>query len=222
MTGLALRRSLSHLGWVSLLIVTRASDIVAQVELTIEGGVHAARLDRPERALEQPARGMSLQGAPGEATTLGLRFSGPLHGRWYLDGGLAWSRNRSAQGTVGPAAPDFETHTLFTSATLQARLTAPEARLGLRAGAGPALILHRGSGTSLLARQADLGALLTAGGSFSIDGRLALRLDAQEYLFSSRFADAYTPALLGAPTQPAGSRFRHEFVLLAGLSWGAH
>src|SRR4051812_29875459 len=222
MISLPSRCPISFLGWVLLTTAVGAPDCVAQVEVTIEGGVHAARLDRPERALEEPARGVSLQGAAGEATTFGLRLNGPIHGRLYLDGGVAWSRNTSAQGTVGPGMPKFETHAVFTSVTVQARLTAPDARLDLRAGAGPALILHGGTGASLLARQADLGALLATGTGFSLDGRLALRLDAQEYLFSSRFADAYTPWWIGAPTQPAGARFRHEFALLVGVSWRTH
>jgi hypothetical protein len=222
MISLPRPQPMSLLGYVVLITAVVAPDCVAQVEVTIEGGVHAARLDRPERALEEPARGVSLQGAAGEATTFGLRLNGPIRGRLYLDGGVAWSRNTSAQGSVGPGMPRFEIHTVFTSATVQARLTAPDARLDLRAGAGPALILHGGTGASLLARQADLGALLAIGTGFSLDGRLGLRVDAHEYLFSSQFTDAYTPAWIGAPTQPAGARFRHEFALLVGISWRTH
>lgn len=189
------------------------------VEITVLGGVHAARLDRPERVLEQPARDVSLQSAPGEATALGLRVTSPLSGRWLWDAGLVWSRNRSARGTVGRAAPAFETHTLFTSATVRGRLTSPAARVGVTAGAGPALVLHQGSGTSLLARQADLGAVLSLAATLSFDGRLGLRLDAQQYLFSSTFRDSYAPPFTGALVQAAGPQFRHEFVLLAGLTW---
>jgi hypothetical protein len=222
MTSTTLVRSASLLSQVLLIWLSSASHLAAQVEVTIHGGVHAARLDRPERALEQPAKGISLQNGPGEATTLGLRLGVPLRGRLYLDGGIAWSRNASAQGSVGPGAPDFQTHTIFTSATVQARLTAPESRLDLRLGAGPAVILHQGTGTSLLTRQSDLGGLLSAAAAFSLDGRLGFHLEAQEYLFSSRFAQGYTPPLIGAPSQPAGERFRHELVLLAGLSWRLH
>jgi hypothetical protein len=136
-----------------------------------------------------------------------------------MDAGLAWSTNRSWRGSIGPRRPDFETHTLFTSATLQARLTSPDSRWGLTAGAGPALIYHGGSGSSLLTRQTDLGAVLTVSGSRSLDGRFSFRLDAQQYLFSSCFADAYTGPFIGSPIQPAGSHFRSEFVLLAGFAW---
>jgi hypothetical protein len=191
----------------------------AQLEITAHGGVDAARLDRPERALVQPARGISLQSAPGEARALGLRASGVVAPRWRWDGGMVWSRNRSALGTVGPKAPDFETHTLFLSASMQALLLPSEARVGLRAGAGPALIVHQGSGSSLLTRQTDLGAMLSLSSQYSLDGRLAIRLDAQQYLFSSSFREPYAGQWLGAPVQPAGSRFRHELVVLAGLSW---
>lgn len=214
-----LSRGTGLLGAVLVMLVTGLSDAHAQLEITAHGGLDAARLNRPERALEQPERGISLQSAPGEATALGLRISGPVAPHWGWDAGLVWSRNRNALGTVGPAAPDFEAHTIFASGTAQALLTRPEARLGLRAGAGPALVFHQGSGSSLLTRQTDLGGMLTLSAQYSLDGRLALRVDAQEYLFSSSFREPYAGQFVGAPIQAAGSQFRHEFVLLAGLSW---
>jgi hypothetical protein len=81
------------------------------------------------------------------------------------------------------------------------------------------LILHRGSGESLLDRQTDVGGMVTLSGQYSLDGRLALRLDAQEYLFNSSFREPYAGQFVGDPVQPAGSQFRHEFVILAGVSW---
>jgi hypothetical protein len=189
------------------------------VELTAYGGVHSSRLNRPERSLDQPARGISLESAPGEAMALGFRVSAPLSGAWRWDVGLVWSRNRSAVGGFGfsRVAPDFETNTVFTSAMVRARLT-PASRFALSAGAGPALVLHEGSGTSLLSRQADPGAVFSLAGTMSLDGRMGIRIDAQEYLFSSTFRDSYAASPTGG-TQPAGPQFRHEFVILAGLSW---
>jgi hypothetical protein len=212
------RRSLP--AWYALALAAAPGVLQAQgVELTIHGGFHAVGLDRPERALEQPGRDVSIQSAPGEATALGLRLSTPLSGRWLWDAGLVWSRNRSVLGAVGRTAPAFETHTMFTSTTVRARLTPALGRFGLSVGAGPALVLHQGSGSSLLARQADLGAVLSVAGTMNLDGRLGIRLDAQEYLFSSTFGDSYAPPFTGALVQAAGPQFRHEFVLLAGLSW---
>jgi hypothetical protein len=204
---------------VAVLALAAPSPARAQLELTAHGGIDAARLERPERVIEQPARTISLQSAPGEATALGLRLSAPFARRWGWDAGLVWSRNRSFQGSTSLPPPEFETNNLFISGTIEARLTAPEARLGLRVGAGPAVVVHQGSGTSLLTRQADLGAMLTTSAQYSIDGRLGLRADVQQYLFSSSFREPYAGQFAGAPMQPAGSQFRHEFVFLAGLTW---
>lgn len=205
-----------------LLIAISAIPTVAQVTVSLQTGVHAARLDRPERMLLQPARDIAIEGARGEARTFGLRVSAPMSGRWSLDGGLAWSSNKSWQGGFGSVRPKFETQTIISSVAARARLTPAGARWGLTAGAGPAVIFHSGSGTSLLGRNTDVGALLTAGGSVRVHPHLALTLDAQEYLFSSRFSSTYTPMNLADAIQPAGSRFRKEFALLVGVAWRAH
>lgn len=189
----------------------------AQVSIALQGGVHAARLDRPERVLFDPAGSIAIEGAKGEARMLGLRLGTWFSDRWGLDGGVAWSSNRSWQGSTTLPPQPFRTQTFFTSATLRARLTSPGSRWGLVAGAGPALIFHGGSGTSLLARSTDLGGLLSLGGSVRVGSRLALTLDVQEYLFGSRFVASQSPQFGSA--RSAGSEFRHEFALLAGVAW---
>ena len=193
----------------------------AQVVISVHGGVHAARLDRPERAVLVPGAGIALHGAKGEATTFGIRVGGWLSDRWGIDGGLALSTNHSWNGGApfGLMVEEFETRTLFSSATVRARLTTPQSRLGLSIGAGPALIFHGGSGTSLLTRNADIGGLVDLAGSLRLSSRLALTLNVQQYLFGSNFAEPYAGQFLGDPVQPAGSQFRHEFVLLTGIAW---
>lgn len=215
------RPSLPGLASFLILLGTQPLSAAAQVAFTIQGGVHAARLDRPERAVVQPTEGIFLQGAKGEATTFGLRVGGWLSNRWGIDGGLALSRNRSWNGgsPIGIAPEGFETQTVFSSATLRARITPPDSRLGLVVGAGPALIFHRGDGASLLTRNTDIGGLVDLGASVGLTARLAFTLSAQQYLFSSRFAEPYAGQFLGDPIRPAGSQFRHEFVFLAGLAW---
>lgn len=212
-----------HLAPTLCLLIIPLFPAAAQVTVTLQGGVHAARLDRPERAVIDAGQGIALQGGKGEASTLGLRLGGWLSDRWGLEGGLALSRNRSWNGGApfGLVIEDFKTQTVFSSATLRARITSPDSRWGLVVGAGPALIFHRGSGTSLLTRNTDLGGLVDVGGSVRLSSRLAFTLDVHQYLFSSRFAGPYAGQFVGDPIQPAGSQFRHEFVFLAGVTWRA-
>jgi hypothetical protein len=219
-----LRSSWFHYASSLLILVVPLVSAAAQVEISVQGGIHAARLDRPERAIIDPSDGTSIEGARGEASTFGLRVGKWLSNRWGVDGGLALSRNRSWQGSVSipvglGRASDFETRTIFSSATLRARITEPASRFGLIVGAGPALIFHGGSGNSLLARNTDLGGLVDLAGSVRLSSRLAFTLNLHQYLFSSRFAEPYVGPFLGDPVQPAGSRFRHEFVILAGVAW---
>ena len=86
-------------------------------------------------------------------------------------------------------------------------------------GAGPAVIFHGGSGTSLLTRNTDIGGLVDVAGSIGVGSRLAITLNLQQYLFASSFAEPYRGQFLGDPVRPAGSQFRHEFVVLTGISW---
>jgi hypothetical protein len=195
--------------------------LIGQVVVSMHGGVHAARLDRPERAVRVPGAGIDLHGAKGEATTFGIRVGSWLSNRWGIDGGIAVSTNHSWNGGApfGLMIEEFETRTVFTSATVRARLTSPTSRLGLSIGAGPAVIFHGGSGTSLLTRNTDLGGLVDLVGNVGLTSRLGITLNLQEYLFASSFAEPYTGQFLGDPVRPAGSQFRHEFVLLTGISW---
>jgi hypothetical protein len=52
-----------------------------------------------------------------------------------------------------------------------------------------------------------------------VSSRLAVTLNLQQYLFASNFAEPYTGQFVGDPVRPAGSQFRHEFVLLTGIAW---
>lgn len=196
----------------------------AQVEVSLQGGVHAAELDRAERTVIDAGAGVAIEGTNGEASTFGLRLGKWLSDRWGVDGGLALSRNRSWQGSVSvpvgaEIASDFQTQTLFSSATLRARITAPDSRLGLTIGAGPAVIFHRGSGSSLLTRNTDLGGIVDLGGSIRLGSRFAFTLNLHQYLFSSSFAEPYAGQFVGDPIKPAGSQFRHELVILGGVVW---
>jgi hypothetical protein len=139
---------------------------------------------------------------------------------WILDGGVAWSHSSSRSSAVGQPTPPIGTCTLFASSTVQTRLSNPASRLILIGGVGPALIFERGDGTAATSRT-NIGGLATLAAVLRLDTRTALRLDAQQYLFSGDIADGYTPHLGTGPLRSAGTRARTDFVLLAGISWRA-
>ena len=190
----------------------------AQIELTVHGGLMLGGGGRASHALEQPARPSGSSRVLGEATTAGARLGIELSERWQLDGGIAWSRNSTWEGAVSRALPSFEAQTLFLSSTVQGWLTQPGSRFGVVAGVGPALILERGQGI-FPEQQTNLGGMVSFGGVMRLDHRFSVRIDAQQYLFSSAFDDSYTPHLGTAPVPGHASRLRHDFVLLAGFSW---
>jgi hypothetical protein len=203
---------------ISLLLSLAAIPAAAQVELTFHGGLHMGGAGGARHALEQSARAAGPSRLLGEATTAGARLGVGLSERWQLDGGVAWSRSSNWEGAVSRRLPSFEAQTLFLSSTVQGWLTQPGSRFGVVAGVGPALILQRGHATSAM-QQTNLGGVVSVGGVMRLDRRFSVRIDAQQYLFSSTFDDSYTPHLGTAPSPKHASRPRHDFVLLAGFSW---
>jgi hypothetical protein len=201
-----------------LLLSLTAIPAAAQVELTFHGGLHMVGAGGMRRELDQPTRVAGHSRLLGEATTAGARLGVGLSERWQLDGGVAWSRSSNWEGAVSRTLPSFEAQTLFLSSTVQGWLTQPGSRFGVVAGAGPALIFQRGDDASAF-QQTNLGGLVSFGGVMRLDHRFSVRIDAQQYLFSSTFDDSYTPHLGTAPAPEHGSRLRHDFVVLAGFSW---
>lgn len=202
----------------SLLFSLTAIPAAAQIEVTVHGGLHLGTPGGPRQSLEQPARSVGNSRLLGEATSAGARLGVGLSERWQVDGGVAWSRSSNWEGAVSRPLPSFEAQTLFLSSTVQGLLTQPGSRLGIVAGAGPALIFQRGHEASP-AQRTNLGGMLSFAGVLRLDSQFSVRLDAQQYLFSSTFDESYTPHLGTAPAPEHASRLRHDFVLLAGFSW---
>jgi hypothetical protein len=194
----------------------------AQVEITLQGGVHLTEAAPARQRLQQeaPSRATGGRAAAAEATTAGARLGVALSDRWTLDGGVAWSRSTSRTAAVGQATPPVGARTFFASSTVQGRLSDAGSRFVLVGGVGPALIFKRDDGAAVAGRT-NIGGLAMLAGILRLDTRTSLRLDAQQYLFSGDIGDGYTPHL-GTPTvRPPGGRLRHDFVLLAGISWRA-
>jgi hypothetical protein len=204
---------------ISCLLSLAAVPAAAQVEITIHGGLHtgvdAARHAREEPPSRTPRNSDRLLG---EATTAGARLGVVISERWQLEGGAAWSRSSNWEGAVSRALPSVEDRTLFLSGTLQGWLTEPGSRIGVVAGAGPALIRESRQGVSST-RHVNLGGLVSVGGVMRLDRRLSVRIDAQQYLFSSPLDRSYAPHFgASSPSQPS-SGLRHDLVVLAGFSW---
>ena len=194
----------------------------AQVEITVQGGVRLADIEPVRQSLQQASGERSSTGrsSAGETTTAGARIGIGLSDRWILDGGVAWSRSSSRTSSVGQPTPPVGPRLLFASSTVQGRLNDPGSRVVLVGGMGPALIFERGDGTALAGRT-NIGGMATIAAILRLDTRASFRLDAQQYLFSGDIDESYTPELGAKALHSAGARLRHDFVLLAGVSWRA-
>jgi hypothetical protein len=190
----------------------------AQVERTLQGGMRLGATGVPGHAREQgSSRPAGARAAVGEATTAGARIGVDLSERWLLDGGLAWSHstsrdgagaNRSRRSGPAPCSPPRPCR--------PGSPTRRPAAAGRRSGAGAHLRARDGTGAT---RRTNVGGLATVAGRAAARHRLSIRLDAQQYWFSAAIGDSYTPHLGTTPVRPSGAALRHDFVLLAGISW---
>lgn len=192
--------------------------LYGQWSVTAQVGVHSDRLSPPQRVSADA--GSIMMSAPGEAPVVGLRVARVLSRHLSADIGVAVSQNRSWSGGGPVPLPGFAKRTTFTSATVIWRPLDPASGVQLSLGAGPALVIHGGSGESMLSRQVDVGGLGTAGASVRLSSRLRLGVDVQNYRFSSRFGEArFTES--GFPSEhQAGTHSRSEWVILPSLRIG--
>ncbi len=187
--------------------------------LTLQGGIHLDRFDRPERMNQQAMGGSDYIYAftsRGEAPTVGLRVTRWLGGHLGVDGGLALAHNASWSGGLLEGESGPRKLTLFGSVAPVWRVLAPSSTFQLQLGAGPAFVGHMGTGESLLTRSTDLGGMAMADASLRLSRRLRLVVDAQNYRFRSSFDRAVLPFGATQP-YPAGSVTRSEWVFQSGL-----
>ncbi|HEU4474017.1 MAG TPA: hypothetical protein VFR72_04215 [Gemmatimonadales bacterium] len=204
---------------ISCVLSLAAIPAAAQVEITIHGGLHAGVGAAQYGREQQPSRpSRSSNRLLGEATTAGARLGVAISERWQIEGGAAWARSSNWEGAVSRALPSVEDRTMFLSGTLQGWLTSPESRVGVVAGLGPALIQESRRGASS-ARHVNLGGLVSIGGVMRLDRRLSVRIDAQQYLFSSPLDRSYAPHFGALSSAQPSSALRHDLVILAGFSW---
>ncbi|HKU62038.1 MAG TPA: hypothetical protein VJQ44_12520 [Gemmatimonadales bacterium] len=217
-----MRLALGFSALLVVLVLAAPATLRSQVVITVQGGVHLAGAEAPAQSLQQTSSGRAAggRGVTGEATTAGTRIGVGLSPDWILDGGIAWSHSSSRSASVGQPTPPIGPGTLFASSTIQTRLSNPASRLLLLGGIGPALIFERGDGTAAT-RRTNVGGLATLAAVLRLDARTAIRLDAQQYLFSGDIGDTYLPHLGSTTPRPGGARIRRDFVLLAGISWRA-
>ncbi len=187
-------------------------------ELTLDFGVHADRLARPERF--EPGldpRQIAFTGA-GEAPTLGVYAARWFSAHFGADAGLALAHNVSWQGLRPEGKQTPLKLTLFSSIAPVWRVLPPASRVQLRLGVGPALITHTGTGTSLLTRGSDFGAMGLADAGVRLGHRLQVVVGARNYRFRSSFMDAsFLDPTWRSLTSPSGNVARSEWVVTSGL-----
>lgn len=214
----AATRTLGRSGaWVlATLCLLTPSAAAAQTELSLRAGIHADRADRPDRYLGD-ADGRRMEAARGEATAFGVRLRHFLRPALGLELDAARSVNRSWQGSTTLPPPAFSNTTTYLSARAVLRAN-PAGTVQLQAAAGPALLVHGGTGTSYLARTTDPGGVVDVGARVRVGRWLAWEGGVTSYLYASRYAEAYQPPFVGQPVQPAGTAFRHDLVVTTGLA----
>ena len=204
------------------------SDGLAQAELSFHAGVHFDRVNHPDRILTNGSS--TILATKGEASVVGARA-----GYWFHPAlGFQLDVSRSSNSSWGtapgssprlvnfsassaiPSPPPLDPSGLVNRTTyLSARgivRTAPGGSFQLYAAAGPALIFHGGSGTSLLSRNTDFGGVLEAGFRVRVARKVGVELAVSNYLYDSRFM---------GPTDGTINDFRDDVLVTPGVvvSW---
>lgn len=200
---------------VATAILAAPSGASGQIDLTVNFGVHLDRLDQPHRRIA--TSDAEIYSARGEAPTFGVRAAYWFDSRFGLEAGVATSQNQSWEGSAGQPIPVMNKRTTFASFGAAWRPFDVERRLQLRLGLGPSVIVHHGSGESLLARQWDLGVQGSAGVHLRVSESLRLGVDLQNYRFKTDFRQAYAG---GGRTISNGEVIpRSEWLVLPAIRW---
>lgn len=195
-------------------LVLVPSSAGAQVDVSVHGGIHFDRSDRPDRFLVT-GDGARIESTRGEATVWGGRGTYWVRPVLGLQADVSRSDNESWSGSSPVPPPTFATTTTYISVRGAIR-TNPDRRVQAMLAAGPALMVHGGTGTSYLARTTDPGGVIELGGRIRIAGRLGVQIVASNFLYISRYDAALSSSVsIGG----SDSEFRHDLLILPGLSW---
>lgn len=195
----------------SLAVLFGSQPLPAQFEITAHGGVHFDRAPEHDRMLA--SNSALMMSDKGEAGAIGVRL-----GYWHRPTfGFQVDVTRSSNGswsgytTLPPASVINRTTFLSARAILR---TSPANGFQLAVGAGPAVMRFGGTGTNLRTRDTDIGGVVEVSARVRVMGRLGLELAASNYLYSSTYTAGSAPG-----GGSAGRVFRHDLVLLPGVSW---
>lgn len=188
----------------------------AQLEFGLNGGIHFDRTGQAHRVITESPN-TEIYSARGEAPAIGVRTTYWFKPRLGIGGGITASENRSWFGGGSEPLPEMAKRTIFASAAAEWRAFAPESRFQLQVGLGPAVVVHTGSGESLLARQTDLGIIASAAPHIRIGRGLRVGLDLQNYRFKTDFRLAFTRD--GRPVSSGGVVRRSEWIVLPTIRW---
>lgn len=197
---------------VGFAVLLGVQPLSAQFEITAHGGVHFDRAPEHDRMVSN--NGALMMSDKGEAGAIGVRL-----GYWHrpafgLQVDVTRSTNSSWSGYTSTLPPaSVINRTTFVSARAILR-TSPANGVQLAVAAGPALMMFGGTGTNLRTRDADIGGVIELSARVRVMGRLGLELAASNYLYGSTYTAGSAPG-----GGSAGRVFRHDLVLLPGVSW---
>lgn len=220
---------------------TSASRDVWPVEFTPFVGAYVpltdlARFSTTVLILGVPAR-VSLNTKQKNAFALGGRLSGWFNARFGGEGAFmyAWSDVNIARTIEIPGEVRRLDFTLggtvwIASAKVLYRLARIDRSAVVLVGAGPAIIARGGeaydapafglAGAGTVSGTTDLGGVVDIGVRIDASSRIAIRLDAEAYLYSASIAISRPFGSTDAPDLKSDSRFQADLSLSAGLAIG--
>jgi hypothetical protein len=200
-------------------LVSALSASAQQVRITAFGGVIAPLSNVVEE--EDPLIG-DFSANHDVGPVFGGRVTVWLTDRVALEGQAAYAlsdgeveQNGEQTDCADVGAPEdcLDASIFLGAAKVMYRLGGPDATVSVHLGGGPAVISRSGNAYDSFAIEdgkTDIGGLVNVGVSFSVSPRVFIRVDAEDYISSAKFADAFGSI-------DTDSKLQNDLTITAGV-----
>jgi hypothetical protein len=154
------------------------------VDINPFGGIYFPISD----LIDQDIEGVAVKGSQKLGPLFGARVTVWLNESFGVEGGFAYAISDAEQEL--PVASDTSANVMLATVKgLYQFAPSPGTPFMLHFGAGGALIMHGGDAYEDLEGTMDIGATIIFGGTYDVSDMVAIRFDAQDFMYQAKFEE---------------------------------